>query len=679
MLTVSVRLHGQTIQTLELSDLETVYWAGRNEHCQIQLKASNGISRQHFKIFFKDGLWQVEVVSRFNQIQMGAESVAGMILKDGMAFSLTPYEFLVQDPVEVAAKENLAVAAGNEYEAPQIKDPQESPGDKTVTRALEKNAQFVLLYRGPDSKSEKIFILTNDTYLIGRDPGCDIVIDDARVSRRQFKLERKNGQYFLIDNQGVNGTYVNKDKVPSKEPLYLRSGDKIVVLNHKFFYEIRDPDFENKMQQVKHLALVEPVLPPELQTPMDQGDVGLPSVDPVAMYGLQPSVSAGLPGPAHYGPQAYLPPPSAPMPTGPSVKELNLWGYKIPLTKQNKIRLGLVGLIFFIVVYSASQDEVDLDATKQVAALPADPLAKLTPEEQKQVKVQYELAKDLYHQGNYQLAKDELAKVLAKVPSYLDSEELGRFIEVGIQSAQEREQQERLKREAAEVEERIQNLVTHCRQQIKITTTSDELEECLAAAIQLNPEHELIVTVRQDVAKIEEDRKIRERDLLNKAAEAAELAKIFEEARALGEKDPLKGIQAFKDMLTLRMHDPDKLLEKAPVEIKALEKKIKGRVNAAIAAVRGLVDTGKHRDAVIALEKATLVAPNDRTLQDEIDRIVEELRKKMQVLYQEAILEENIGNIDTAKDRWRKIVEQDIPNGEYYAKAISKLKKYGGR
>jgi hypothetical protein len=55
----------------------------------------------------------------------------------------------------------------------------------------------------------------------------------------------------------------------------------------------------------------------------------------------------------------------------------------------------------------------------------------------------------------------------------------------------------------------------------------------------------------------------------------------------------------------------------------------------------------------------------------------------MMNLYQEGILEESFGNVDGAeskvgaKDKWRKILELDITDGEYFKKAYIKLKKYG--
>jgi pSer/pThr/pTyr-binding forkhead associated (FHA) protein len=679
MLKLKVRLHGQNIQSLELADPATVYWAGRNESCQIPLKAESGLSRQHFKIFFKDDRWHLEVVSRYGQVQIGESSTRELELKEGVAFGLPPYDFSVESQQTIAIDENMALVSGSDVKARALVATG-GPEEKTVTRAIQRGAQFVLQYRDPESKTDKLYVLTKDQYIIGRDASCDIVINDGRVSRRQFKLSHNKGQIWLEDYQGVNGTLINKTKVETKEAVAIKSGDKISVLSHKFSFEVRDPDFESKMEQVRQLALLNPELPPELQVPANSRMDGLSLVNSGNPYGqLQPVNSSGVPGPVLYDQQnsSYGHTSNASLNQG-QIKTLNFWGLKIALTKENKMRLGLVGFLLIVLVFAANDDSSEFDPANEVAERPADPFSKLTPEEQKHVKVQYELAKDLYTKGNYQLAKEELGKVHAKIPSYLDSAELSRFIEVGIQSAQEREQQERLKREAAESEERIQNLVSFCRQQIKPTTTSVELEECLSAAILLNPEHELIVKVRDEVARVEEEQKTREAERLLHEAQVAELTKQFKLASEIGKKDPLKGIAAFNEFQKLTMPDPDKLQEKAKDEIRRLEQKIKLKVNAAISAVRGLVDSGKHKEAIIALEKASEVAPEDATLKEEIERITEELRKRMQALYQEAILEENIGNIETAKERWRKIIGNDIPNGEYFSKAKSKLKKYGG-
>jgi cytochrome P450 / NADPH-cytochrome P450 reductase len=45
------------------------------------------------------------------------------------------------------------------------------------------------------------------SYLIGRDPQCDIVITDDRVSWRHAVLQPQGGRWVLVDNGSTNGTY----------------------------------------------------------------------------------------------------------------------------------------------------------------------------------------------------------------------------------------------------------------------------------------------------------------------------------------------------------------------------------------------------------------------------------------------------------------------------------------
>jgi cytochrome P450 len=51
------------------------------------------------------------------------------------------------------------------------------------------------------------------SYLIGRDPECDIVIDDVRVSWQHAVLRLEGGRWVLADNGSTNGTYVQDRRV----------------------------------------------------------------------------------------------------------------------------------------------------------------------------------------------------------------------------------------------------------------------------------------------------------------------------------------------------------------------------------------------------------------------------------------------------------------------------------
>ena len=49
----------------------------------------------------------------------------------------------------------------------------------------------------------------------------------------------------------------------------------------------------------------------------------------------------------------------------------------------------------------------------------------------------------------------------------------------------------------------------------------------------------------------------------------------------------------------------------------------------------------------------------------------------MKSIYEDSILEESLGNVEAAKEKWKKIMQNDLEFDDYYKKAKRKLKKYG--
>ncbi len=63
---------------------------------------------------------------------------------------------------------------------------------------------------------------------IGRDSGCDIVLDDQKVSRNHAMLRQLgNGDYYLIDEGSSNGSYVNGKLITA--PTLLRDNDRLGI------------------------------------------------------------------------------------------------------------------------------------------------------------------------------------------------------------------------------------------------------------------------------------------------------------------------------------------------------------------------------------------------------------------------------------------------------------------
>ena len=71
--------------------------------------------------------------------------------------------------------------------------------------------------------------------IIGRDPACDLPLEDETISLRHSKLSFHHKQWWVEDLGSTNGTFVNETLV--EEPIALTSGDrlrlgrKILIIN----------------------------------------------------------------------------------------------------------------------------------------------------------------------------------------------------------------------------------------------------------------------------------------------------------------------------------------------------------------------------------------------------------------------------------------------------------------
>lgn len=72
------------------------------------------------------------------------------------------------------------------------------------------------------------FRLYEGRNLIGRDPKCDIVIDDNMVSGTHALLLFRDGRYSLTDQQSTHGTKVLGEDI-ELAPRYLEDGDVIAI------------------------------------------------------------------------------------------------------------------------------------------------------------------------------------------------------------------------------------------------------------------------------------------------------------------------------------------------------------------------------------------------------------------------------------------------------------------
>jgi pSer/pThr/pTyr-binding forkhead associated (FHA) protein len=80
-------------------------------------------------------------------------------------------------------------------------------------------------------KGQSVALRENRTVL-GRNPDCDVVIDEINAGRRHAVIIRVGEDYQIEDGDGQGsesrgGTYVNQQRVPFRESIRLLDGDQI--------------------------------------------------------------------------------------------------------------------------------------------------------------------------------------------------------------------------------------------------------------------------------------------------------------------------------------------------------------------------------------------------------------------------------------------------------------------
>lgn len=88
------------------------------------------------------------------------------------------------------------------------------------------NDCLVVIYSSDPRQFGKRYVLGDEAITVGRGAENRIVLDNDSVSRRHCRAEKRNGQWYIVDLDSTNGTYVNDEQVTE---LALRRGDQVKI------------------------------------------------------------------------------------------------------------------------------------------------------------------------------------------------------------------------------------------------------------------------------------------------------------------------------------------------------------------------------------------------------------------------------------------------------------------
>ena len=631
MLRLLVYEHGEMIQQLELYDGQE-YIIGRAPNCAVILATHPGISRQHVRIHQDDGQWLAQVISKFGEITAGGEKVSTLSLQPGTNFTLSPFEFRIESTEAVRTVSQSSGAEVGPYTGGSAApDMFIADQDEATFVGAVRTQPYVRIAYG-SGLSEEAIALTGKIWLAGRDEACDIFLNDSKVSRRQFEIAATSQGFEIKDLGSSNGTSLNGKLLQPHEPTVMKSGDVITVLGILIHFEVRDPQFDNKLQ----------VIPPSLMRET-------PSFDMAAM----------MQGPG--GVQR--------------VDSKFSWSEAPPEKKKKIIMIATIAGVVLLLAF------LFLPGGKGKGPQPRNcgKFCTLSSQQQQFVKDTYLLAKNLHLQQKYELARMQLQKIHEVVPEgYEDSlrlqEQCIQAYEYEMQTKQIEEEQRR----AVELERRVLAEIERCRPVAARTSNPDEIQNCLSLALELDPNNarvnELMAQVRNR-ADSEQARRLQQAEYASKVGRGRGL---FNRAEGLKrEKKWLEAIEAYRNHIDSSYPDPNGLKARSQQAITQLRQTIDQDVAKYLDTAQRAHDQGSLKTALATLDQALKIDPGNDKASEMSLKILRELTAQLQALYSDSVIDEGLGRIEDAKEKWKKILELDRPRGDYWNRAKNKLRQYG--
>ncbi|MDZ4660083.1 MAG: FHA domain-containing protein [Pseudomonadota bacterium] len=649
-----VRQDGQIVKELILVEGQE-YIGGRDESCQIVLSGKSGVSRQHFKLYFNGNQWQVDVISKFGHLNYQAREVHVIALEDSSAFSLPPFDFQLvaeksidtpitepiiedndsNDNTLAIENENLPVVA-NEVNPNSVADANEFAGDSDDTspgHSVGEPVVTLINSRGEDLGS--IALREGNLWVAGRDENCDIKIPERKSSRRHFEIARSQTGFVLTDLGSANGTKVNQKIVKSKDSIVLSAGDIIKIGSLKIKFDIVNTHLQEQIQNLPDLLFNQTVVAQNLNLPLAYGEPMTPAVGDG--YSARPA------------PKSLLNPKSITI-------------------------IGLVLLIIYGLV-----GEVKSPVKKDSRVVVSDePMNNLDPRQKQFVKETYLLAQSLYSQGKYQLAADNLKKIHELVP-YLDkSKELEQDCKRALERIEDQLEQDRQQKIAKDNQEKVGVELARCKSLFGPRSTVQSVNDCLVTALQIDPGNAAIQELVSLAEKQEQDRTLKlstERDQQEKINRGLVM---FRECEKLQKDQQLYlARKKCQEFVSTSLPDPSGNKGKAQRFIANIEQTLVQKIAQLLKGAQEMAGKDDFRGAFKSVREALKMNPTEPEIKEAEDTLTLNMNKKLKTFYQDAKLEESLGNIQVTKEKCNKVLELSIPENDYYNNCKKILRKYG--
>ncbi len=651
-----------------LLEPNTEYSVGRSSDCDIVLPAKNGISRTHLKLLLnEEEHLEVQLVSKLGELLFDNELVEGLQLKEGHEFFVRNFKFvlknenLVQQEVSIA-DENLPSADdtpkestnslplssntdSNDFEAQNSLTDSTHVTDNDGFSVTKKIPEDQLLTTAPNSntdedtvtalnsltatlhiisssgKPKKSYELEGSSWLMGRDKNCSLFLNYPFISRKHFEIIKTSEGYYIYDYGSSNGTSLNEKKLPKGEHIRLYNNDTISIKSLTLQIEIRDIKYREKIYQVESIQEASH----SWENSFIENDIVSPRKRNKSILLMRVALAL--------------------------LTVTAIYGYKTKGHRKNRT--------------IASNQKV---IKKQNG---------LTKEKELLASDIYNMAKNNYTEKQFFSCLEEIERLHKIIPKFKNSQRMEVLCKQGLELEQEQKIKTEREAQAQEVEKKSNQIALNCQRKIKKFTNKSQLDNCLNSLLVLNPAHPMISNLENQWEQMELDKIQRVEQNKMKQQRLAQGQRLLLQAKQNKKRGQLKkSIQLYNQYLRGNYSHSNGQASMVKREISSLKGNLEKLSSQLMSICQDNFENKNYKDSYYSCLKVLNKFPENTQAEDIRTSSLENLRAKAKGLYADGALEESLGNISAARDKWNEILKVHIKTDEYYQKAKRKLDKY---
>ncbi len=198
---------------------------GRGDEAGLVLK-HNLVSRLHARLVYRENdFWLTDLGSTngttLDQVRLVAH----------IPYPVNPGQTIVIGDFKLQLVEVTPDQPEPQPEAPPV---QVEAAPKQVPEEKEEQASYVLNYR-KGNENWRTYPLDEEETVIGRNPDCQLVLDDREASRRHVRVDYKDNRFWLLDLGATNGTQLEGEPLAPRQKYPIHLGQTFQVGSYAIY------------------------------------------------------------------------------------------------------------------------------------------------------------------------------------------------------------------------------------------------------------------------------------------------------------------------------------------------------------------------------------------------------------------------------------------------------------